>query len=409
MPLQNPCPPGTPQRGPFLRRKRLQRQHSLRQRRVIPRRHQPAGHALLHQLRYPRDVGGNHRPPGRHRLHDHHRQPLGEARQHQRMTPGQRVPDFVLGLPPGQRHVIPKPPLRNLLLQRPAQLPVANQRQPRVRHRIDHPAHHRHQDQLPLLLRQPPDIHQPQALVRHRPRLRKHLRVDPAMHHLHAVPRLMRQPPAQLAPPVGTHRHRKRRPLHLPRQRQRMHRVELLRPVHRETVRRPAQNTHKHRHRGRIRAEMRVHMLHAPGLHQPQHMARLQEVNQMPDPPQRRHRRQPHRLLPRREKRPRPPHQRPQQRQQQRHLPCLQHIARPPQLLAVLRVLQRQVAPPHRDPVDRQAQPLQPLQLAPDEALRRLGIGIENISDFHVGHRAESTRPPRYKRRNVKESATAKA
>ena len=36
-----------------------------------------------HQLGNAGDVGRDHRPPQRHRLHDHDRQPFGEARQHQ--------------------------------------------------------------------------------------------------------------------------------------------------------------------------------------------------------------------------------------------------------------------------------------------------------------------------------------
>src|SRR6187455_3142511 len=91
-------------------------------------------------------------------------------------------------------------------------------------------------------------------------------RFQPAMNNFYLVPVSMVDPAVKLAASIGTDRYHKGRPLHLLVEAEEFSRVDLVHPVHRETVGRSAECVCQHHDFRRVGTEMSMHMRRAEGL-----------------------------------------------------------------------------------------------------------------------------------------------
>ena len=372
---------GKPHRGQPLDRRSGQRDHRFGQRALVPGGDQPAGFAGRHQFRHAGDGGGERGATLRHRLHHHHRQPLGKARQDQRVAIGELPAHARLVQPAGQGDVGAKAVRGDQPLDLGAHLAVADQRQldvglpPRRSQRGQ-------QGQMPLLLGKAADRDQPQRPHRRQRRGGGKARgLDPAMNDVDAVPMLVTHPAAQLAAAVMADRHGKAGVRDLVAQAQGAGGVELLGAVGGEAVADARKPGGIARHVGRIGAEMRVQVPDPQRPHPFGHPRRLGDIGQVP-----------------RAARAGGGHHGARGRRiagggagkvaPQTAGARLQDMFGPRVFGDVVGIDQRGFVAAHGEAVDGPARRFQRADLAPDEAVGRAGIGVHDVADRRPDGRA---------------------
>ena len=213
------------------------------------------------------------------------RQALGEARQHQGPRPEDLLPHRLGPLPSREPDVLLEAEPLDEFLDRPPQRAVPDQDQLERQPLGGQPPRRLDQQELPLLLGQPPDADQP-------PRLGNGGRADveegavqPAVDDVDLGPVGGVAPAVELAPAEFAHRHRERRPVDLLAQGELGRPVELARPVDRHAEGDARQDRGEHRHRGRLLADVVVQVLDPLGPEPLGQVGGLEQVGQRPEPP----------------------------------------------------------------------------------------------------------------------------
>ena len=104
MPLGDADRPGLAHRRQSFRRCGQQLPNGVGQAFHVPGRDQPAVNAVAHQFRNAGDKRADDRPAQGQRFHQHDRQPLGEARQHQAAGGLDLTPNVRSAQPAGDPH-----------------------------------------------------------------------------------------------------------------------------------------------------------------------------------------------------------------------------------------------------------------------------------------------------------------
>ena len=148
----------------------------------------------------PAIVRRDHRAAQGHRLHDHHRQALGEAGQHQGPRGLQLAADPVVVQEPGDPHVVPQADAgRSAARARPRIGPSPTMTSSKSGRRSLQPRRGLDQQELALLLGQPAHVHQPRPIRDGRAARRQEDLVQAAADHVDLRPVARRAPPAELA------------------------------------------------------------------------------------------------------------------------------------------------------------------------------------------------------------------
>ena len=214
-------------------------------------------------------------------------------------------------------------------------------------------------------------------------------RLEPAVHHLHLRPMRVLHPAIELAAPERADRDDERRAANLLAEADELRAIELLGPVHREAVGRPAELAREHRDLGRIGAEVGVKVGRAGRTKPRQHPAGLGQVDQVIGQRPVGAARHPEGEAQRREELARRSDQPRGQGNAERQHTVLQDVARSCLLPDILVVRDLGIPATESQPLDSDALALQGQDLAPDERMADLRILIDQ-----VGHRrAHCPRP----------------